>query len=163
MANRMRALLAGAIVLSACAGVSQIPKPDSEAAQEPIEPFYLAIEAGRWDVLISRAREGLLLRPYNEAAPEEDEIMRIDGSLKSGALALLSLRLELCRSGLAAAGDCEHESWPEWITQPPSSKVDLKVLQARSDWLGEKTFHYIETGCRVGREQSGDDLFCSVE
>lgn len=163
MAIRFRALLAGAALLSACAGVSQLPKPEQDASVELIEPFYLAIEAGRWDVLIERAREGLLLRPYDADAPEEDEILRIDSSLKSGALALLVLRLELCRSGLGAAGECGHQSWPEWITQPPSAKVDLSVLQERSNWLGEQTFRYIETGCRIGREQSGDDLFCSVE
>lgn len=163
MTKRIRALLAAALVLSACAGVTQIPRPEPAAAQEPIEPFYLAIESGRWDVLIDRAREGLRLRPFDPSAPDEDEILRIDASLKSGALNLLALRLELCRIGLGAPGDCEHVSWPEWITQPPSSRVDLEVLQARSDWLGEQTFHYIETGCRIGREQSGEDLFCSVE
>ena len=163
MAFRIRALLAGAVILSACAGVTQLPKPSPAESQEPIEPFYLAIEAGRWDVLIDRAREGLRLRPFEPSAPDENEILRIDASLKSGALNLLALRLELCRSGLGTSSDCSHVSWPEWITQPPSAEVDLKVLQARSDWIGEQTFRYIETGCRIGREQSGDDLFCSVE
>jgi hypothetical protein len=163
MGIRMRALLAGAIVLSACAGVTQIPKPEPAVADEPIEPFHLAIEAGRWGALIYRAQEGMMLRPLDPAAPDENEILRIDASLKTGALAMLALRLEMCRSGLGEAGDCEHESWPEWITQPPSSKVDLQVLQARSDWLGEQTFRFTDTGCEVGRRQSGDELFCSVE
>ncbi len=163
MAFRIRALLAGAIALSACAGVAQLPQPDQEVGAEPIEPFYLAIEAGRWQVLLDRAQEGLQQRPFDVSAPDENEILRIDASLKSGALSLLAMRLELCRSGLGVAGDCEHSSWPEWITQPPSSRVDLQVLQERSNWLGDQTFHYIETGCRIGRDQSGDDLFCSVE
>ena len=154
-----------ALAASACAAApSQAPPPvPAGEAGEPIDAFDLAIAAGRWSVLIERSREGLYRRPFDPAAPDEDDRLRIDASLKTSALAMLALRAELCRFGEGGPEPCAPLTVPGWVVEPPSAGLSLEELEARNDWVGEQTFRFIGAGCEIGRRESGDDLFCSVE
>lgn len=152
--------------LSACQ-----PTPAQQAEQTPVPPvaepqpeidlFTLAIEAGRWSVIIDQARNGVREAPFNDR--DEDLTLRIDESLKSGAAELLLLRNQACRKGLATGQTCVLPDWPAWTIEPPTAGTDPAILQQRSEWLGAAVSELSGIGCEAGRTATGDERFCAVE
>ncbi|MEZ5938093.1 MAG: hypothetical protein R3C52_07725 [Hyphomonadaceae bacterium] len=171
----MRTALAISVlfVLAACVSSTDAPSSPDDAAGgaapglEPaaeIDPFTLAIEAGRWRVIIERAHEGARLAPNPDGlAGDEPDALRIDRSLKEGAAELLKLRDQVCSKDLVDPVICIFKNWPSWTTEPATSDTPLVELQARSEWLGEEVSNFSGAGCEAGRRATGDDLFCSVE
>ena len=136
-------------------------QPPSTVEREDIDPFTLAIETGRWRVIVDRAREGVRNAPSDDR--DEDNTLRIDRQLKSGALELLLLRNDACANGLASARICTFIDWPEWTLEPPRAGTDLVTLQRRSEWLGAAIGDLSSIGCDAGRTATGDERFCAVE
>lgn len=139
----------------------QTPAPPAAEQQPEIDLFTLAIEAGRWSVIVDQARNGVREAPFDDR--DEDLTLRIDESLKSGAAELLLLRNEACRKGLATGNDCVLANWPGWINEPPTSGTDPAILQQRSEWLGAALSELSGIGCDAGRAATGDERFCAVE
>jgi hypothetical protein len=127
------------------------------------DPFAVAIDAQRWGVIIDKAQAGVIEAPYADAALEDNDVLRADAALKSGAAKLIVLRNAVCRRGLLSAKECALSAWPAWALEPPSSSTPLDVLDRRSAWLGETMDRFAAIGCDAGRKASGDAQFCSVE
>lgn len=162
MMRTVAVTVAAMAVLSACQSAAKLEEERAPLSPHvEIDPFTLAIEAGRWSVLIDRARDGVMQSP--PAVNEEELTLRIDETLKTGALTLLVLRNEACRKGLALDAACSFDDWPAWTLEPPVAGTDLETLRLRSEWLGEAQGELTYVGCEVGREVTGEDFFCAVE
>jgi hypothetical protein len=133
------------------------------AGKTPPDPFAVAIDAQRWGVILDKAQAGVTEAPYADAALEDNDVLRADAALKSGAAKLVVLRNDVCRRGLLSAKECALSAWPAWTLEPPSSSTPLDVLDRRSAWLGETMDRFAAIGCDAGRKASGDAQFCSVE
>jgi hypothetical protein len=139
------------------------PQPSAAAAAaEPIDPFLLGIETGRWQVLIERATSGADQAPM-PAPAEEADTLSIDRSLKQGASDLLALRDTVCARNLLPTEKCTIPDWPAWTTEPVTAATPLETLQQRSDWLGSAMSDFVDAGCAAGKAALKDDMFCSVE
>lgn len=140
------------------------PQPSVEAPADPIDPFLLAIEAGRWQVLMDHAAQGAMAAPdpVSQAA-EEPDALRIDRSLKQGAASLLTLRDIVCAKELVPHEKCVFQDWPSWTAEPFTAATPIETLQVRSDWLGETMQDIVAAGCEAGKTSTQDELFCSVE
>ncbi len=89
------------------AGVAACQTPASVAPEESLDPFSVAIDATRWGVIIDHARDGVIESGVDESGPANDDILRADAALKSGAANLIILRNDVCRRGLLAGNDCQ--------------------------------------------------------
>ncbi|MBI1359491.1 MAG: hypothetical protein GC155_04310 [Alphaproteobacteria bacterium] len=157
MPGRILLLCLLSVGLAACQSARTAPP------EEALDPFTVAIDAERWGVLIDRAHDGLIESGAGERQLADDNILRADTALKSGAARLILLRNDVCRRGLLSWKDCELGAWPAWTQQAPSSKTPLEVLDRRSQWLGAEMQRFTEVGCNAGRGATDDDLYCSVE
>lgn len=156
------ALLGGCVMQPQQRPQTSPPPVAAGPADEALDPFLLAIGSERWGVLIDRARTAVFESGAGRDA-SDDFLLRADIAVKDGAAALLQLRNALCARGLMAEDPCRLADWPAWTSEPPSAATPPEVLRQRSDWLGERLGPFVDVGCQLGREQSGDDLFCSVE
>ena len=165
MKNLAYGILAGAALsLIAAPGVAAEPSTAQQEAAPEIDGFTLAIEAGRWGVLLDRASDGLEMAPFADVDTEDDYPLQIDASLKRSAARLLALRAEYCGDKIEPdSAACSKLDWPAWVLETPRSDQALDVLAARSEWLGAAIGDVVEAGCEAGRLQTGDELFCSVE
>jgi hypothetical protein len=143
-------------------------KGEKSQAQQDFEddPSSLAINGGRWSVLLDQSNSGLdLLGQSNTDRPLDHAywLLRADAALKGGAISLLQLRNRLLYMGLVKPSDLHSTKWPAWIFEPPTSKESPDVLSARLDWLENEAAELVEIGCKIGREKANDTLFCSAE
>ena len=171
----VRALVAAgfaAALLGACER-PQVPPPveSSEAPApsapqepvEPLDPFVVMIGAERWGVLIDKAYQGAIEAPYANNALNDDDRLRTDRAVKSGAAELIKLRNMICAKGLLSGADCELGSWPAWVMEQPVGDLSWEELDARSEWLSIQMDRFTAVGCEAGRTASGDRQFCDVE
>ena len=166
----MKAALAfAAYVIFALASCGQtVANAGKSTAQQDFEddPSGLAISSGRWSVLFDRSNSGLdlLEQPATDGPLDHAYwLLRADAALKGGALELLQLRNRLVYMGLIKPSDLHSTRWPQWLFEPPSSKQSPDALSARLDWLEKEANALVEIGCKIGREKSSNELFCSVE
>ena len=136
-------------------------QPPVTAPEEEIDLFTLAIETGRWNVIIDNARNGAREAPPDDR--DEPLTLRSDRSLKAGWLELIMLRNELCATGLATGADCTLPQIPAWVLEPPTADTDPQTLQQRSEWLGSALGDLTSIGCAAGVEATGDERYCAVE
>lgn len=131
--------------------------PEEEA--EPIDPFYLAIEAERWNVMIGNA---LNLKNDAPRSPSEDETMRVYRAINEGMTSLLDLREQVCRDGLVDSETCYALEVPDWAFAWEEELPSLAELQTRSDWLGAALQPFVDAVCKTSDE--GDlPVECMVE
>ncbi len=164
------ALAIAVFTLSACqtAPAQEPPAPPAPsiappAPAEDVDLFTLAIETGRWNVIIDRARDGVRQSASVDGDSDEALVLRSDMSLKSGALELLLLRNDACAKQLASARICTFLDWPAWTLELPTAAISPDTLQQRSDWLGEALGEMSAIGCDAGEAATGDERFCAVE
>lgn len=165
-------LIAGAMLVAAACEPAPTPQeeqtpPEPQSVEAPpappadFDPFSFAIETGRWNAMIDRAREGVRLAPFPDG--DEDLILRSDHSLKSGVLDLLRLQREACAKGLVTGADCDQIEIPGWAFEPPSADADIGELIQRSEWLGSALQALHGVGCTAGEQATGDERYCAVE
>lgn len=168
------ALFVSLLTMGGCIGPQVPPAPPAEPlySEEQLDPFILYIDAGRWAVLADRAREGVALAGSSAEGPPSPALEldapysadEIERSLNRSLASLVSLVGESCEAGLATAEQCSGFVLPDWFGKPVGTGApDMATLRARSDWIGEHVFTFIEAPCRLGEERTGDYLFCSVE
>jgi hypothetical protein len=131
--------------------------------KEPLDPFVVAIDAGRWGVIIDKAIDGAREADVPTAGVDESDLYRADKSLKNGAASLIELRNQVCGQGLVTGAACDLKDWPAWTREPPTDKTPIEELDRRSQWLGEIMQPFTDAGCEAGRKATRDDMFCSVE
>ncbi len=136
-------------------------EPPITAPEEEIDLFTLAIETGRWNVIIDNARNGAREAPPDDR--DEPLALRSDRSLKAGVLELIQLRNELCATGLATGSDCTLPEIPAWALEPPTADTDPQTLQQRSEWLGSALGDLTSIGCAAGVAATDDERYCAVE
>ena len=152
--------LASSIQIAAKGGKSQAQQDFEE------DPTSLATDSARWSFIFDHSNSGLdLLEQPTTAAPHDHSywLLSADLGLKDDAFKLLQLRNRLLVLGLVKPSDLHSTRWPAWILEPPTSKESPDVLSARLDWLAKEAEELVEIGCKIGREKSNDELFCSVE
>lgn len=171
----VRALMAAGLavaLLGACeqpqvsqpAESSEAPAPSApQEPAEPLDPFVVMIGAERWGVLIDKAYQGAIEAPYANSVLDEDDKLRTDRAVKSGAAELIKLRNMICAKGLLSGADCELGSWPAWVMEAPVANLSWEELDARSEWLSTQMGRFTAVGCEAGRTASGDRQFCDVE
>ncbi|MFC4311240.1 hypothetical protein ACFPN2_19230 [Steroidobacter flavus] len=157
------------VVLFALAlSLQTVAKDEKSRVQQEFEedPTNLAIDSGRWSALIERSNSGLDLlerpagdRPIDHAA----YLFRADVAQKGAALDLLLLRNRLLAMELVKPSDLRSATVPDWIFEPPTSKVSADTLTARLDWIAVEANELVEVGCNIGRQKTDEALFCSVE
>jgi hypothetical protein len=157
--KKMLALLIASTFVLACLG-------QESARTFEADPSALAIDSERWEYLISLSGEGLDMvetprrdNPDYKAA----SLLSADRALKDNAARLLLLRNRLLEMGLVKEQDARNTVWPRWVFEPPSASESADTLDARLRWLSAEATKLTEIGCEVGRKQSHDVLFCSVE
>ena len=133
----------GMMALVACADTDKTP-PETDAPVQDIDPFALAIETGRWEVMIDN---GLRAHHMFQSPQDESEAARSDRSLKAGARRLLDLRDQLCGAGVVDRDSCDGLALPAWVTAYSGEMPDLAELQRRSDWLGEALGPFEAAAC----------------
>lgn len=156
------------VLFALASSIQAVAKDEKSQAQQDFEedPSSLAINSGRWSVLVVHSNSGLdLLEQPTTDAPHDHAywLLRADAALKGGAIDLLQLRNRLVYLELVKPSDLNSKKWPAWIFEPPTSKESPDVLSARLAWLEDEAAELVEIGCRIGREKSDDTLFCSVE
>ena len=128
---------------------------------DPIDPFYLAIEAERWGVMIDNARD-VNFATMPDIQDEENEVARVHRALKYGVQNLVKLRDETYEAGLVSAAASSALEIPEWGYAFTTELPTLLELQTRSDWLGEAIQPFVDAKCRL-REGDGWRDDCRVE
>ena len=166
----VRFLMAAGLAAALLGGCQTHPAveqgPHPVAQQEPAEaldPFVVMIGAERWGVLIDKAYQGAIEAPYANDALDEDDRLRTDRAVKSGAAELIKLRNMVCAKGLLSGADCDLGSWPAWVMEPPAANLSWEEMDARSEWLSIQMDRFVSVGCAAGRNASGDRQFCDVE
>lgn len=126
---------------------------------DPIDPFYLAIEAERWGVMIdnARGRETVI----SKISGDDDGRLRVHRALLNGIHNLILLREETFQAGLVSADTCSALVIPEWAFNFETEMPELETLQKRSDWLGEAIQPFISAACKM--EDDSWALDCAVE
>lgn len=140
---------------------SELDERTATHPEEEIDLFTLAIETGRWNVIIDNARNGAREAPLDDR--DESLTLRSDRSLKAGVLELIQLRNELCAADLATGSDCTLPEIPAWAFEPPTADTDPQTLQRRSEWLGSALGDLTSIGCAAGVAATGDERYCAVE
>lgn len=146
---------------------SSTPRPDpaSPASSdlpsdpEPIDPFYLAIEAERWTVMIENARG--IQASQMDYIEEGDGRLRVHRALLTGIHTLMSLRNEACLAGKVTPETCDQLRIPDWAFIYERDIPSLETLQERSDWLGEALQPFVSAMCQT--EDDGWLQACAVE
>jgi hypothetical protein len=156
------------VLFALASSIQTVGQGEKSQAQLDFEddPSNLAIASGRWSVLIDRSNSGLDLseQPTTDGLNNHAYwLLRADAALKAGAFDMLQLRNRLLYIGLVKPSDLHSTRWPTWIFEPPTSKESPHVLSARLAWLEKEAAELVEVGCKIGREKSNDELFCSVE
>jgi hypothetical protein len=129
------------------------------------DPKNMAMDSARWSFIIDKSNSGLdLLQQPTTNDPDDHAkwLLGTDMGMKDVAVKLLQLRIRLLSLGLVKPSDGHSKRWPAWIFEPPT-KHSPDVLSARFDWLQEEADELTGIGCKIGREKSNDELFCSVE
>ncbi len=144
------------------AAEQSLPQSESSAENIPdetIDPFYLAIEAERWNVMLENALGRQSDRP--SATDENDDVLRVHRALQAGVANLIQLRDDVCRKGLLDIGECQGIDIPDWAVDWEADLPTLSELQARSDWLGEAIQPFVDVACQ---NDTGEwVLACMVE
>lgn len=147
------------------------PKPENASPEAPektaassedeiaIDPFYLAIEAERWNVMLENA---LGLKNDVLASELEDDRLRAHRALNDGITNLLDLRDQVCRDGLVDPETCYSLEIPDWAFRWEEELPSLDVLQERSDWLGEAIQPFVSAVCSTDEDGMLPDA-CRVE
>jgi hypothetical protein len=156
------------VLFALASSIQTMAKREKSQEQQDFEddPSSLAINSGRWSVLLDQSNSGLdLLEQSDRDGPLDHAywLLRADAALKGGAIDLLQLRNRLLYMGLVKPSDLHSTRWPAWIFEPPTSKESPDVLSARLVWLENEAAVLVEIGCKIGREKSNDTLFCSAE
>lgn len=176
----MRAcLLVAALTLVACQKPPEPPKPAvtpaasaspsptqqaSATPQEPLDPFLIAIDAERWNVLLDRGIDATREGDGTKATPlDENDALRADLAVHNAAAKLQLLRNALCARAIATGKVCDLPPMPAWVNQPPSATTPLAEIQSRVDWVGSAMADLQEIGCEYGRKVSKDRQYCDVE
>ncbi len=140
---------------------AQAEAPVLHTPPEEIDLFSFAIETGRWNAMIDRAREGVQQAPFPDG--DEDLVLRSDRSLKTAVLDLVRLQREACAKELATGEACNQIDVPDWALEPPTADADLADLYRRSAWLGDALQDLFSVGCDAGAKATGDERYCAVE
>lgn len=156
------------VLFALASSIQIVAKSEKSEAQQDFEedPANLATNSARWSFIIDHSNSGLDLmeRPTTDGPRDHAYwLLSADWGLKDDALKLLQLRNRLLSTGLVKPSDLHSTKWPAWIFEPPTSKESPDVLAARLDWLEKEASELVEIGCKIGREKSGEELFCSVE
>lgn len=172
-----------AIMLAACGQGQEVDVPvenETPAVSEPkqtyttqIDPFYLMIEAERWQVMIENASsvfyaENEGLRPSDNnvvhrlSRTEEgfEYHVRADSALRNGVTGFVHLRRSYCEKENDSE-NCFPFELPEWMASETSPNLDLSTLQMRSDWLGETIQPLVDAICSNPSGDWRDE--CKVE
>ena len=128
------------------------------------EVFNLVIETERHSVMIGNAMHGVSVNMMDDRLDDGAEIYRVDHALRSGVRDLIALRDALCIQRIEPDTTCHSIQIPAWVMSPPDVEgTSLAEYQARSEWLSEIMQPYISAGCDVGRNATGEEMFCAVE
>ncbi len=171
------AVFAVALAALALAGCQKpaTPAPEAVAPTTPqsaaqpatgatqLDPFVVMVDAERWGVIIDRAMDGVRDAPDADPSLSENDLLRSDVAVKTGAAELLRLRNRICAKGLLAGDACVIRDWPAWASEPPSAATPIEEIERRSAWLGEAMSVFTDIGCAAGRNATKDEMFCSVE
>ena len=156
----------GSFVRTVCCVLVLLPIAGCEQAKPEAELDTLAIDAGRLSVLIERSTEGLDLQPAKAPnTPDRAAAQRleIDKELRDAGLKVLVLRNRLMHDDLIGEREGRETHWPGWIALPPESSLTPEDLQERYDWLSKEVIKLSEHGCKLGRDQTKNELFCSLD
>jgi hypothetical protein len=136
----------------------------SATPAEPLDPFMVAIDAERWNVLLDRGIDATREGDGKKATPlDENDALRADLAVHDAVAKLLLLRNALCARGLAKDKTCALATLPAWVTEPPSAATPLQEIDNRIQWVGAAMSDLQEIGCEHGRAVSKDPQYCDVE
>jgi hypothetical protein len=154
-------------VTSGVVAASPSPTPSQHASAtpaEPLDPFLVAIDAERWNVLLDRGIDATREGDGAKATPlDENDALRADLAVHDAVAKLLLLRNALCARGLAKDKTCALAPLPAWVTEPPSAATPLQEIDNRIQWVGITMSELQDIGCEYGRKVSKDQQYCDVE
>jgi hypothetical protein len=136
----------------------------TEAVDE--DPFALMIDAGRAEILIERATDGLAGAKSSARQSEPSELRSATRSLRRAAAQLYALREEACESGHVGAERCGALPPPAWLGERADAVADIRELRRRIEWLQTAMEPFVTAGCDAGQARQKDEEeppFCSVE
>jgi hypothetical protein len=154
-----------ALALAAC-GQTGAEKAQTPAPGEPVDPYALYIEVGRYDVMLSHVENLNADRPGAAEQANEDP-RAIARQLREVVWRYNRDRSDLCGRGLFTELSCAPAFSPVWINEPAASVATLDVLQARSNEVGAEVMRFWSAVCEDARTRETDEearqYVCAIE
>lgn len=160
---RLLAAMICGLALSACATNPYPGEPASAYDQERTDEdvFIMTIDAGRMSIFVDRINSAAEL--VETPALGGDELIGVARNVRIAALEFLLTKERLCKDAKFIEQSCVQITPPRWLAEDPSHKVTVKQVQARIEQVQTMMTPLIDAACTLGKEKSGDGLFCSVE
>lgn len=159
---KLRALIL-ALMVAACGQGGQTPSAPSEP--EPLNPFNMQIEIGRYGVMLSQV--GSLTDERDSVAPEADvtapgEMLR---NLRETVWEYNLARSRLCAKGLYTEVACGSVYEPVWLAD--TAEPSLEELKVRADAVGGEVMRLWNAVCEDARTRETDEqarmYVCAIE
>lgn len=160
---KLRALVL-ALALAACGQAGQ--QAGTERADEPLDPFAMSIEVGRYDVMLSQIEN---INSETPAVVEQDATALTDLArrLRETVWRYNLARSDLCARGLHTQVSCGPTFLPVWIGEPADSAPSLEELQTRNAAVGAEVRRFWSAICDAARAAETDEearaYVCAIE
>jgi hypothetical protein len=129
------------------------------AQAEPIDPFGLHIEIGRWSVMNGRVRELTFddQRPAPTVEIDYNDPSVMARALRTEVWEYNALSASLCDEGRFTALTCVRAYNPSWLGEAPNVRPSLAALQTRSNAVGERVMPLWDALCDEARAKVPED------
>ena len=163
MAKTLHAF-AALVLLAGCATATATGTAPSGAA-EPINPFVLQIEIGRYGVMMGHVEELTGEMPSPDI--ETDSPRHLARAQRETVWEYNLLRSQLCARALYREITCAPAFEPDWLRDRPDVEPPLELLQERSGVVGTRVMQLWDHVCNDARRRAGkpDDRveICGIE
>lgn len=152
-----------ALALAACGQQGAEKAPE---APQPVDPWALQIEVGRYDVMLSHVDNLTSERPGpNELQSDDPRV--IARQLREVVWRYNSERSSLCGRGLFTDVACGPPYSPVWLNEPDTVTPTLDDLQTRSTELGAVVTRFWDAVCADARTRTTNEderqYVCAIE
>ncbi|MGE0828697.1 MAG: hypothetical protein AB7O04_05015 [Hyphomonadaceae bacterium] len=157
-------LCALAFLASACA-TTETAAEAPQVAAEPVDPWVLHIEIGRWGAMLGQTEEHsetlAARQPVRDESSEDTAVFA--ARLRQTAFELNAQRIAYCRAGLVTEASCVAPFAPAWLTSLDATPPSLDVAQARSNELGEAVMTFWDAVCEAAQGPHDPNVIIPVE
>jgi len=158
--------LRAAILALALAACGQTGEQAKSADAEPLDPFAMSVEVGRYGVMLSQIQN---INSETPDATEQDVTAPADLArrLRETVWRYNLTRSELCARGLHTQVSCGPTFQPVWMGEPTDSAPSLEELQTRNAAVGDEVMRFWNAVCEAARTAETNEearaYVCAIE